>query len=152
MCRDTNAQVRIDCKRADRRWLVRCKPPHGSHDVHGSEYGKTRRTVGIIDFEIILRGDKRHGMLAMDVVARCRSRVPWVRDGYLRVKPSANSGFNHLYLGLSTQHKGLTRACLQLAPWDRWVWSPYCRSNPESLSAAARAMRAITAPYWVFGG
>lgn len=58
--------------------------PHGSHDVHGSEYGKARRTVGIIDFEMILREDKRHGMLSMDVVARCRcrSRVPWVRDGW----------------------------------------------------------------------
>jgi hypothetical protein len=31
-------------------------------------------------------------MLSMDVVARCRSRVTWVRDGYLPVKPSANDG------------------------------------------------------------
>ena len=108
------------------------QPPHGSHDLHGSECGNSRKMVGITDFGRILRGDKRHGMLSMDVVARCRcrSRVPWVRDGYLPVKPSANSGVN-LYLGLSTRYKDPTRACLQLAPWDRWVWSPYHRSNPE---------------------
>ena len=124
--------------------------PHGSHDVHGSEYRRARREVGIIDFERILRGDKRHRMFSMDVVAR-RSRVMWVRDGYLPVKPCANNGAD-LYLGLSTQHKAPTRVCLQLAPWNRPVWYPYYRSNPESLSAAGRVMRAITAPYWVFGG
>ena len=103
--------------------------PHGSHDVHGSEYGKARRPVGIIDFEMILREDKRHGMLSMDVVACCRSRVTWVRDGYLPVKPSVNNSAD-LYLRLRTQHKGPTRVCLQLVPWDRWVWSPYYRSSP----------------------
>jgi hypothetical protein len=30
-------------------------PPHGSHDLHRAEYEKARRTVGIIDFERILR-------------------------------------------------------------------------------------------------
>jgi hypothetical protein len=68
-------------------------------------------------------------MLLMNVVARCRSRVTWVRDGYLPVKPSANNGAD-LYLRLSTQHKDPTRVWLQLAPWDRWGWSPYYRSSP----------------------
>jgi hypothetical protein len=91
-------------------------PPHGRHDLHGSEYGKARRTVGIIDFERILRGDKRHGMLSMDVVARCRSRVPWVRDSDLPVKPSANDGAD-LYLGLSTRipRECACSLCLKIA-------------------------------------
>lgn len=62
-------------------------------------------------------------MFSMDVVARCRSRVTRVRDGYSPVKPLASNSAN-LYLGLSTQYKDPTRACLQLAPWNRWVWPP----------------------------
>jgi hypothetical protein len=66
--------------------------PNVSHALHGSESGKAHRAVGIVEFDRTLRGDKRHGMLSMDVVARCLSRVTSVRDGYLPVKTSANNG------------------------------------------------------------
>jgi len=88
-------------------------------------------------------------MLSMDVVARCRSRVTWVRNGYLPVKPSANNGAD-LYLGVKHtaqgSHASVPAACafksLGLVPLLSF----------ESLSAAVRAVRAITAPYWIFGG